>query len=79
MDGKAANTPQIVSIFIGALGAETYAKIRKGESRNGDGGSRSGACGEEYMYRNDEGKCVDARNKSGKPFADDILSKHWKP
>jgi len=61
----------IVSIFVGALSVETYAKIRKGRNH-------SEACGE-YTYRNNEGKCVDARNKSGKPFVDDILSKHWGP
>ena len=62
----------IVSIFVGALSVATYAKVRNGMNHHNQ------ACGE-YMYRNDEGKCVDARNKSGKPFADDILSKHWKP
>lgn len=69
----------IVSMLVGALSVETYAKIRKGESHNGGGGGRTGVCGEEYMYRNDEGKCVDARNKSGNSFAADILSKAWKP
>lgn len=61
----------IVSIFVGALSVATYAKVRNGRYH-------SQACGE-YMYRNDEGKCVDARNKSGKPFVDHILSQHWKP
>ena len=77
MDGKATGL-MVVGIFLGALSVETHAKIRKGESRNGDGGSRSGICSEEFMYRN-EGKCVDARNKSGKSFAAEILSKAWKP
>jgi hypothetical protein len=78
MHDKAADTPHDRERLVGALSVETYAKIRNhnGESRNGNG--HSGACSE-YMYRNDKGKCVDARNKSGKPFVDDILSKSWKP
>jgi hypothetical protein len=60
----------VVSIFVGVLSVETSAKSRGGTNH-------VGGCGA-YMYRNG-GKCVDARNKSGKPFAEDMLSKHWKP
>jgi hypothetical protein len=60
----------VATIFIGTLSIETSAKSRGGLNHGG-------GCGA-YMYRNG-GKCVDARNKPGKPFAEDMLSKQWHP
>ena len=37
----------------------------------------AGTCGEDRYWHH--GKCEDAREKTGKTWTQEILSKHWKP